>query len=68
MQFFMLFTVLFSEVTVFEDIKARPGDKRRREDSGDPSDIESYKGNGIITLLSSITCRVKENLALFEDP
>ncbi|XP_065057544.1 pre-mRNA-processing factor 17-like [Rhopilema esculentum] len=31
-------------VTVFEDTKARPGDKRRREEVGQPSDIESYKG------------------------
>ena len=52
---------------MFEDIKARPGDKRRREDSGDPSDIESYKGNGNVTLFSSITYRVNGNLALFED-
>ena len=40
------------EVTVFEDIKARPGDKRKREKGNDPSDIESYKGETLFCLLS----------------
>eukprot|EP00794_Sanderia_malayensis_P000479 gene479-1124_t len=31
-------------ITVFEDTKPRPGDKRVREEAGDPSDIEAYKG------------------------
>ena len=31
-------------VTVFEASKPRPGDKRKREDRGDPGLIEGYKG------------------------
>ena len=42
----------FVEVTVFEDIKTRPGDKRKREKGNDPSDIESYKGENLFCLLS----------------
>ncbi|EDO38814.1 predicted protein [Nematostella vectensis] len=30
--------------TVFESVKTRPGDKRKREGRGDPGDIEGYQG------------------------
>ena len=29
---------------MFEATPARPGDKRKRESLGDPSDVEGYKG------------------------
>merc|ERR1712048_240631 len=32
------------EVTVFEAVKSRPGDKRKKEKRGDPGDIDGYKG------------------------
>lgn len=42
--FFEVLIYYLVEITVFEDVKARPGDKRKREELGDPADIESYKG------------------------
>ena len=47
--FFHAWFIYFLEVTVFEGIKARPGDKRKREKLGDPSEIESYKGKTIFS-------------------
>ena len=35
---------LYTGKTVFEATKNRPGDKRKREKGGDPSDIEGYLG------------------------
>jgi hypothetical protein len=41
-------------VSVFEASKPRAGDKRKREDRGDPGVIEGYKG-----MLMYITAMVK---------
>lgn len=37
-------------LTVFEASKPRAGDKRKREDRGDPGEIDGYKGNIDVSL------------------
>lgn len=41
-------------LTVFEASKPRAGDKRKREDRGDPGLIEGYKG--MLMYMSSLSC------------
>ena len=55
-------------VTVFEATKLRPGDKRKREQTGDPGEIEGYKGGVLymylyITIQSILTCIAYRGLA-----
>ena len=38
-------------LTVFEKTKPRAGDKRKREDKGDPGVIEGYKGDAHSSIL-----------------
>lgn len=45
-------------LTVFEASKPRAGDKRKREDRGDPGEIDGYKGN-IDIYLSECSLMVK---------